>query len=366
MVLVTDYRTEDLPVAERFGSWHDMTARALIPNAIRSDHEADFRASARVLNLGGVQVSALAYPSLETRRSAQLIRQSDSDSYQLMLTLRGGHRILQAGRDTTIGPGDVILYDTSRPWHGWTAAGPDTVNKGVMVQFPRALLPADRLDRLNAVRLPGREGMGAVLSGYLTQLTAGAAAYTEADGPRLATCTLDLLTTFLAHHLDGSALVPPQTRQRALLLEIRTFIQQHLGDPDLSPGAIAAAHNISLRSLYRLFQDQGLTVAGWIRAHRLERCRRDLANPLLHSRPVRAIAACWGFTDPTHFSRAFRAAYGMPPGDYRHWAPASLPLQAAVPAEWSEPDAGPEAHPQAPDATKPHRGTCGASDGYIY
>ncbi|MFB7115502.1 hypothetical protein [Streptomyces sp. NPDC056291] len=55
--------------------------------------------------------------------------------------------------------------------------------------------------------------MGAVLSGYLTQLTAGAAAYTKADGTRLATCTLHLLTAFLAHHLDGSASVPPQTHQ---------------------------------------------------------------------------------------------------------------------------------------------------------
>ncbi|MFB6784621.1 helix-turn-helix domain-containing protein, partial [Streptomyces sp. NPDC056352] len=117
------------------------------------------------------------------------------------------------------------------------------------------------------------------------------------------------------------------------------------GPPGRSPGAIAAAHNISLRSLHRLFQDQDLTVAGWIRARRLERCRRDLADPLLHSRPVRAIAACWGFTDPTtHFSRAFRAAYGMPPGDYRH--PANLPLQVAVPPERSEPDAGPEAPPR--------------------
>lgn len=30
------------------------------------------------------------------------------------------------------------------------------------------------------------------------------------------------------------------------------------------------------------------------------------------SRPAR-----WGFTDPAHFSRAFRAAYGMPPAEYR-------------------------------------------------
>ncbi|GAB2900057.1 helix-turn-helix domain-containing protein [Streptomyces deserti] len=317
-MLVTEFRTEDLPVAERFGSWHDMTARSLIPNAIRSDHAADFRASARVLELGGVQVSALAYPSLETRRSAKLIRRSDRECYQLILNLRGGHRILQGGRDTLSGPGEVMLYDTSLPWHGWAAADQDTV-EGVMVQFPRALLPlpARKVDQLIAVRLSGREGIGALLSGYLTQLTAGGAAHTAADGARLATCTLDLLTAFLAHHLDAAALVPPQTHRQALLLEIHAFIQQHLGEPDLSPGTIAAAHNISLRSLHRLFRDQGTTVAGWIRVRRLERCRRDLADPLLRSRPVRAIAARWGFTDPARFSRAFRAAYGHSPKDYR-------------------------------------------------
>ncbi|MEV6993119.1 helix-turn-helix domain-containing protein [Streptomyces sp. NPDC093228] len=97
----------------------------------------------------------------------------------------------------------------------------------------------------------------------------------------------------------------------------------------MSPGAIAAAHNISLRSLHRLFQEQNLTVAGWIRARRLERCRRD-------DRPARAIAARWGFADPAHFNRAFRAAYGMPPGDYRHRALSSRPLQAAVSLEQSQ------------------------------
>ncbi|MGW3680721.1 AraC-like ligand-binding domain-containing protein [Streptomyces prasinus] len=318
MVLVTEFKTKDLPVAERFGSWHDMTANALIPNAIRSDHEADFRASARVLDLGGVQVSALAYPSLETRRTTKLIRRSDPESYQLMLNLRGSHRLLQSGRDTTSGPGEVLLYDTSRPWQGWAAADQDTVG-GVMVQFSRALLPlpANKVDQLTAVRLPGCEGMGAVLSGYLTQLVTGAATYTAADGARLATCTLDLFTAFLAHHLDATASMPPQTHHRALLMEIHAFIQQHLGDPDLSPGMIAAAHHISLRSLHRLFQDQDTTVAGWIRARRLERCRRDLADPLLSNQPIHALTARWGFADPAHFSRAFRAVYGLGPQDYR-------------------------------------------------
>ncbi|MBJ6637019.1 hypothetical protein H4K36_01890 [Streptomyces sp. DHE7-1] len=138
MVLVTEFRTEELPVAERFGSWHDMTASALIPNMIRSDHEANFRAGMRRLDLGSVMVSVLAYPSLETRRTTKMIRRSDPESYQLMLNLHGSHRILQDRHDTTSGPGEVMLYDTSRPWHGWASADQNTAGtvRGVMVQFP--------------------------------------------------------------------------------------------------------------------------------------------------------------------------------------------------------------------------------------
>jgi AraC-like DNA-binding protein len=47
------------------------------------------------------------------------------------------------------------------------------------------------------------------------------------------------------------------------------------------------------------------------------RCRRDLLDPALRDRPVSAIAARWGITDPAHFSRLFRATYGVPPSEYR-------------------------------------------------
>ena len=40
-----------------------------------------------------------------------------------------------------------------------------------------------------------------------------------------------------------------------------------------------------------------------------------------------AIAARWGLTDPAHFSRAFRAAYGLPPSEYRREATRSVVLQ---------------------------------------
>jgi hypothetical protein len=49
----------------------------------------------------------------------------------------------------------------------------------------------------------------------------------------------------------------------------------------------------------------------------LERCRRDLLDPSLGDVPVSAIAARWGLTNAAHFSRAFRAAYGASPVEYR-------------------------------------------------
>ncbi|WP_308429099.1 helix-turn-helix transcriptional regulator [Streptomyces brasiliensis] len=80
---------------------------------------------------------------------------------------------------------------------------------------------------------------------------------------------------------------------------------------------MAAAHHISVSYLHRLFQDHETTVSAWIRSQRLERARRDLAEPALRAVPVHRIAARWGFSDHATFTRSFRSAYDIPPKEYR-------------------------------------------------
>jgi AraC-like DNA-binding protein len=84
-----------------------------------------------------------------------------------------------------------------------------------------------------------------------------------------------------------------------------------------APATIAAAHHIWVSHLHRLFGPRGTTVAAWIRRQRLERARRDLADPALRNVPVHRIAARWGFKGHSSFTRAFRAAYDTAPQDYR-------------------------------------------------
>jgi AraC-like DNA-binding protein len=105
--------------------------------------------------------------------------------------------------------------------------------------------------------------------------------------------------------------------RRAMMARVQAYIDRHLGDPTLSPQSIADAHFISVRYLHRLFEAEEVTVAGWVRARRLERCRRDLLDPALRDRPVSAIAARWGIPNAAHFSRVFRDAYGVPPIELR-------------------------------------------------
>ncbi|MFE7532161.1 helix-turn-helix domain-containing protein, partial [Kitasatospora sp. NPDC057542] len=119
---------------------------------------------------------------------------------------------------------------------------------------------------------------------------------------------------------DAEDAVPPESRRRALVQRVRAFVRTHLHEPDLSPGAVAAAHHISVSYLHRLFEGEEETVAAWIRRQRLERARRDLADPALAATPVHVIAARCGFPRAADFSRAFRGAYGLPPRDFRHGA----------------------------------------------
>ena len=112
--------------------------------------------------------------------------------------------------------------------------------------------------------------------------------------------------------------MPTDSAHRALILRITAYIEEHLGDPALSPQLVAGALHISVRQLHKVFHGTGTTVGGWIRQRRLEHCGRDLRDPHLADRPVAAIGARWGYPEPAHFSPAFKSAYGTGPRDYRY------------------------------------------------
>ncbi|MFF8288993.1 AraC family transcriptional regulator [Streptomyces sp. NPDC016309] len=326
----TVFRSEDVPAGERFDRWRELIDRTRA-NEASSDHAADFRAELRVTELGPVTVWRTSFPPVRFRRSARRVRQADSEFYHLSLLTHG--RLTQSrerGGTTTVGADDLIVdsswqaCEASAFASGQAAEGRPGVVAGVGVDLPKSLLPLPprQAERLLGHGLSVRNGTGALLADFLTGLERQADTLRPADAARLGTVTLDLVAAFFAHALDAEAALPPESRHEVLARRIRTYMSQHLPDPELTPGAIAAAHHISLSHLHRVFGEQspGETVAARIRSQRLEKIRADLADPALRTCPIHALAARWGMPHASQFTRAFRAAYGLSPREYRQQA----------------------------------------------
>ncbi|MFE3501794.1 helix-turn-helix domain-containing protein [Kitasatospora sp. NPDC059160] len=323
----TVFRGEELPASERFDCWRELLERTRACEAT-SAHAGDFRAELRRAELGEVVLLGTSFPSVRFRRTERMVRRADTGVYHLSFLQQGTMALARgAGRTETLGPGSLHLVDSSHPYDLRTFGGPTdggTVPRlsGVGVDFPAELLPLPphRLRDLLGRAFSAREGSAALLSQFLVGLDRQATALRPAEAARLGTIVVDLVAAWVAGELEAEAAVPEETRHRALAEAVRAFVRRNLQDPDLTPATIAAAHHVSVSHLHRVFTREapdGETLAAWIRGQRLDRARRDLADPAQRTTAVQAVAARWGFPRADDFSRAFRAAYGLPPREHR-------------------------------------------------
>lgn len=99
-----------------------------------------------------------------------------------------------------------------------------------------------------------------------------------------------------------------------VLLQAIGIMENHQADP-LTLEQIARVCGIGVRQLNRLFRDRlGASTLGFYRALRLATAR-DLLRRTAMS--VADVAEATGFGDAAHFSRRFKACYGVPPSRAR-------------------------------------------------
>lgn len=119
------------------------------------------------------------------------------------------------------------------------------------------------------------------------------------------------LLRYMASRSDEEYFGVGASGRHALVLE---WIEDNLSEPTLDPERIAAANHISIRQLHRLFADLGITCRRYLVRRRLERVRADL---IVTDLSLGSLGLRWGYSDPTHLSRAFRAEYGISASEVR-------------------------------------------------
>lgn len=300
-------------VTREFTDFRSAVSASFVPLQVRSGNPGRFAGRIRMAQLDDIHVSEVSAREHSVERTPELIaRGGDQRFFKLSLQLAGSGLLIQDNREAVLQPGDIAVYDTDRPY----SMVFDDDFRMMVVMFPQTLLdlPAESVGQMTAVRFAHGHGLTGMIAPFLEQMANGIEKLSGPTGTRLAHNAIDLVSTMFASEL-GTLLEPGGHRE--LAGRIRAYIEQNLGDPQLDPAAIAAAHYISTRHLHGVFREEGTTVSTWVRTRRLEHCRRDLADPLLADRAIGSIAARWGFIDAAHFSRLFKATFGRSPSDVR-------------------------------------------------
>ncbi|MGP4093218.1 AraC-like ligand-binding domain-containing protein [Nonomuraea sp. KM90] len=307
-------RTSDLPAKRRHEAWRSIVCDTLGPLDLRIDPDAPLRGEIEFGKLGDVGVGRIDTSTPHSvHRTSGLIRRENPGLYRVVLALSGSPRLAQDGRQTQLSRGEFAIYDFTRPYE----LAYDSAVRLAVFSLPHDQLsvPIDAVATLAALPIGAETGAAALAVPLLRRVALDHETYRPGSAARLSTVVTDLVSAAVAERLELTRSLPGDARQRTLLLQVHAFVEQHLGELDLDPATIAAAHHISVRYLHRLFESENTTVAAWIRQRRLERCRTDLLAGGTES--VSVVGARWGLPDSAHFSRLFRRAYGMPPAEYR-------------------------------------------------
>ncbi|POD68303.1 AraC family transcriptional regulator [Pseudomonas syringae group genomosp. 3] len=298
------YPTCSLLPKERFDYWQDVVCSTYAPTINRKLTDEPFDGSLEVKIKGGVTFSRIQSRPIEYERGQ---KDDGSDHYFIALSLCPDAYVSQSGRVSRQRPGDIVLFDSARPYTCTLPTGDDQI----VLSVPRTLLQnrIPDVERFLSRTLDNQSPLGSLAKSMLMEIW-GAQLQSDSHSERVNTALLDVLSTaFEAAY--GSVIEEQSSHRNRQLMRVKEFILANLSQPNLTAETISQAVHISPRTLNRLFAPEGTTINRWLWLQRLSACHDALLNGKFSQ--VSEVALSFGFTNLSHFSRAFKQAYGITP-----------------------------------------------------
>lgn len=251
-----------------------------------------------------VRLSSIRSNAIVIERPERPSLPDSQDAYLAVVLLSGEYFLEQGERRVSLRPGDMTIYDATRPHKIYC---PDAFSK-LIVSLPRAAMRRrlPDIDRHLATSIAGARGLGAIAAAHIASIVRHAGELTEESYAAATDHCADLIALSAA---DPSQRQAAAHSRDATLRRVKRYVESRLGDPRLDPNMTARATGLSIRYLNALFEAEGTSLMRYVWARRLEHCRADLGAQA--RAPIGEIAFRWGFSDLSHFSRAFRVRFGQ-------------------------------------------------------
>lgn len=292
---------------ERFDYWHDAVCSQFVSANSRVKCRKDFGACLVTRNVGALSVSEMRAPPHFWSREPKHVRADEHDELLLSIMLEGTGHLEQNGRSVEQRPGDIVLYDTNRPFFY------DLGAEILLLKIPRRLLLSRVADigNVTAVVLNRNLPIGSLVVEAVRQLAKlEFPGNSEAiSGPKFVSAVLDLIAVLI--DLGSGDRRDLNSSQMDRFERIQRYVALNLGDHNLSIERMAEHGAMSTRTLNRVFAKIGTTPMRWVWQQRLEASHCAFFEG--RAKSVTEVASQFGFSELSHFSRSFKAKFGASP-----------------------------------------------------
>lgn len=300
------FDTSNFHEAERHDRWREEVCRSLCRSDSVLRTPGPFSARLSSTSFGALLVSSVECQAASYERAVSDIRISPNDDFLVSLLLEGKGNIEQDGRQATQQPGDLVVYDTARPF---LYQFPGYYRMALIKVPRRAMLSrVPKAESITSRVVPSDSATGRLAAGLI-----GGAMSLDLENPtaamRIGTSLVEVLAAAIDVELVGQSRGPE--RHSRHLAKAKEYMLSHLDDIDLDLQGIAHAIHASPSTLSRVFAGDGTTVMRWLWGERLRESHRALSEG--QARQVTEVALRYGFSSFSHFSRSFKTAYGATP-----------------------------------------------------
>jgi AraC-like DNA-binding protein len=311
----TQISLDHISARSRFQYFRDIVNSLYVPVGATSETPHDFRYCRTDRVLGDLSFISGMMTRMTISRTPRDVSRSESDGQmKLIVPLSGSVMFSQGKREAVIKPGQFYVDDPARPYEETVLE--DLTYLAVLLPRHAVTSRVGPLDAVTAVGFGPELPHSKLARDFILSLSAVWDTVEEASATRLSSIAFDLITAALWER--GNRAIPSNNIYRSAQFQrAKAFIDEHLADPLLSLSMVAAAVGVSTRYVRYIFSERGFSYRRYVLQQRLARSARDLGDFHLAHRSVTIVAYSWAFADGAHFSRAFKAAYGMSPRDYR-------------------------------------------------
>lgn len=300
------FDSRSLPNHARFEAWR-ATVLPLFESHLEHPPQEGFSARVDAFKLRRMVICVAEFSGQRYLRRRGHRADEGADPLLIQLYLSGGYVGHNGYRTVRVGPGDISLLDL-----GYSLETRAERSRALSFIVPReamfSFLPPEHA-QIGSV-IPARSAVGRILSHHLLCVWNALHGASADEDEHITQTVLGAVAGAFAGYGTGES----QVLESHLLDAICAYIERNLSAENLTPAHLCRKFACSRARLYRLFRPLG-GVAAFVRQARLKRCFQELTEPRAIRPSVIEVAMRWGFTSQSHFSRLFRANFGITPSE---------------------------------------------------